>query len=196
MNNLYAIPTEEERQGHEAQFIATLQHLERQGMTNLITWLRTEGFFTSPASTRYHGCYCGGLLMHSIHVYRRLVDANTLLELHTPHEAIAIAALLHDVCKVGAYLGDSKPYHWNRQQPKGHALLSLVRISKFIKLTELEEAMIQYHMGVYGLREFDEKKGEYNLRNRSMAYNWHHHSIVKVMYFCDELASLQEKINE
>ncbi len=173
-----------------------LQSTGREGIDRLISWLEVDGFFTSPGSTKFHGCYAGGLAQHSFNVYELLKEANTKYALGCPEESIVIAALLHDVCKVGAYLGNSKPYSWNRLQPKGHARLSVERIKSYISLTDLEEMMIKYHMGVYGLEEFEPGKGEYTLRNESMANAWYHHPIVKVMYFCDEFATLKEKCDE
>lgn len=172
--------------------IDLLRSTKREGIEGLIEYLVSSDFFTAPASTRYHGCYRGGLAQHSYDVWTMLVMYNLKLDLGVTEETIIIAALLHDVCKIGAYLGTVKPYKWNRSQPKGHALLSLIRITKHIKLTELEELMIKYHMGVYGLVEFDAKKGEYPLRGGAMANAWFHHPIVKVMYFCDELVTLLE----
>lgn len=177
----------------KTKIIKLLTFTNREGIKDLIAYLENEGFFESPASTKYHGCYPGGLAEHSFNVYDLLTLYNSQCRLGIDDETIIIAALLHDVCKVGAYIGDEKPYSWNREQPKGHASLSLERIKKFIILTELEEMMIKFHMGVYGLTEFDEEKGEYPLRGGSMANAWYHHPIVKVMYFCDELATLQEK---
>lgn len=173
---------------------------KRDGMEKLLEYMRTGGFFTSPGSTRFHGCYKGGLAVHSIGVYELLDSFAGLLRLECPADSLIIAPILHDLCKMGAYLGDKKPYTFNRANPKGHAVLSIDRISRFIKLTELEEKMIRYHMGVYGLKEFQDKdkkaKGEYTLRHGGMANAWHHHPIVKVMYFCDELATLEEKADE
>jgi len=167
----------------------------REGIDKLVDYLITDGFFESPASIRYHGCYNGGLADHSYNVYEELKAYNLLFKLECPEESIVIAALLHDVCKIGAYIGDSAPYKGNRSKEKGHALLSIERIKRYIDLTELEEMMILYHMGVYGLVEFDEKSGEYTLRNKSMANAWYHHPIVKVMYFCDEIVTLKEKVS-
>jgi 23S rRNA maturation-related 3'-5' exoribonuclease YhaM len=178
------------------KIIELLTSTNRTGVNALIDWLIEKGFFTSPGSTRFHGCYTGGLAQHSFNVYELLDKANKEYGLECPQESIIIATLLHDVCKVGAYLGNSKPYTWNRSQPKGHAALSLERIKQFIELTDLEEKMIKYHMGVYGLEEFEPGKGEYTLRNESMANAWFHHPIVKVMYFCDEFATLKEKLTE
>ncbi len=192
---------------------------KREGMERLLHYLVGGGFFESPASTRFHGCYKGGLAAHSLQVFEMLADLNVLCQpnagggvgqkaLPVTVDSIAVATLLHDVCKIGAYLGDTMPYTWNRAQPKGHALLSLVRIMGFIKLTPLEEMMITYHMGVYGLNEFfgekDRAKGEYPLRGdhtkskeerygASLANAWYHNPIVKFMYFCDELSTLAER---
>ncbi len=173
-----------------------LRSTKRDGIENLLVYLMNEGFYTSPGSTRFHGCYGGGLVVHSIGVYELLDSFAGLLQLECPADSLIIAPLLHDLCKMGAYLGDRKPYTYNRANPKGHATLSIERISRFIKLTELEEKMIRFHMGVYGLKEFDDKMGEYPLRGGGMANAWHHHPIVKVMYFCDELATLEEKADE
>jgi len=213
--------------------IELLESTKRKGIDKLIKWLENEGFFTAPASTRFHGAYKGGLAKHSLRVWELLDEYHIGLKLHEvaspgqkplsfDFETIKIVALLHDVCKVGAYIPtpDGKnPYKWNRQQPKGHALLSIERIKKFITLEPIEEMMIKYHMGVYGLNEFygegDWQTGEYNLRGdhsqdenmtkeenqaarygASMANAWYHNPIVKIMYFCDELATLGEKANE
>lgn len=176
----------------------------REGMDRLINWLVKDGFFESPASTKYHGCYEGGLAQHSLNVFDRLTVMVAAYGMAVPFESLVIACLLHDVCKVGAYIQKSEDggqsqtseYTWNREQPKGHAELSLKRIKKFIKLTEIEELMIRYHMGVYGLKEFEPGKGEYPLRGGGLANAWHHHPVVKLMYFADELATFGEKASE
>ena len=214
------------------KIVELLQSTERTGIDNMIGWLVTEGFFTAPASSRHRGCYEGGLADHSYLVFQLLgVNANglSLDQVSSPGQKplqfteynLIIAALLHDINKVGAYLGTEKPYKWNKQQPAGHATLSIERITKCIKLTEIEEMMIRYHMGVYGLYEFyeegkwDYKNAEYHLRGdhskdeemtpdeskaarygKSLANAWFHNPIVKVICFCDELATLQEKAKE
>jgi len=215
----------------EEKIRALLESTHREGINCLIGYLVQEGFFTAPASTKFHGCYLGGLANHSFRVYELLLNTKpNILKLDAITNSgqkplpiqpanIIIAALLHDVCKVGAYIGDEKPYKYNKATPKGHALLSIERIKKHIELTELEELMIKYHMGVYGLNEFYEEgswqTGEYPLRGdhskdegmtkeesqkarygKSMANAWYHNPIVKVMYFCDELATLEEKAKD
>jgi hypothetical protein len=76
---------------------------------------------------------------------------------------------------------------------------------------DIEELMIKYHMGVYGLNEFyaedDWQTGEYPIRGdkslskeerrgKSLANAWYHNPICKLMYFCDEIATLEEKAKE
>jgi len=174
--------------------IEILQNTKRDGISNLIEWLCEKGFFTEIASSRGHSSYIGGLADHSYNVYKLLLSMNDEYKLGCPKESIAIAALLHDVCKIGGYVRTQADDGWtyNREAEKGHAKLSICRIKKFIKLTELEELMIKFHMGVYGLDEFEPGKGEYKLRNGGMANTWYHNPIVKIMYFCDELATIKE----
>jgi 23S rRNA maturation-related 3'-5' exoribonuclease YhaM len=186
--------------------IDLLLSVKREGIDNLIDYLCKSDFFEAPASAKYHGACVGGLAKHSLNVYSNLKDFQKRLTLDCPGEGIIIAALLHDVCKIGAYVRTKADDGWtnNRDKEKGHALLSIERIKKHIQLTEIEELMIKYHMGVYGLNEYDEKSGEYPLRGdeskskeerygKSLANAWYHNPIVKIMYFCDELATLQEK---
>ena len=199
------------------KIIELLMGTKRNGVASLLEYLEVGGFFESPASTRFHGAYAGGLADHSLRVYVLLIKLCPINicdaigsgqnPLPLDCDSLVIVGLLHDVCKMGAYLGEEKPYKWNKSQPKGHATLSLERIKKHIELTDLEELMIKYHMGVYGLNEFDEKSGEYPLRGddslskeerrgKSLANAWYHNPIVKVMYFCDELATLEEKAQQ
>ncbi len=204
------------------RIIKLLESTNRNGIDVLVKSLVIEGFFESPASTRFHGCYKGGLAKHSLRVWELLSNKASELKLNIAADSgqkslpfddsnIIIAALLHDVCKIGAYIGDEKPYKYNKANPKGHALLSIERVEKFIELTEIEKMAIKYHMGVYGLNEFykkdDWQTGEYNLRGddtktkeerygNSLANAWYHNPIVKIMYFCDEIATLEEKAAE
>lgn len=184
-----------------------LMSTEREGIDKLLGYLECDGFFTSPASTKFHRCCTGGLMQHSWNVYQTLKEYTEKFRfrqspgqilLPVMRENIIIAGLLHDVCKIGAYIGNSAPYKWNRAQPKGHALLSLVRIAKYIKLEKIEEMMIKFHMGTYGTLEFGSYCSEYPIRGdkslskeerygQSLANAWYHNPIVKLMYFCDEL---------
>jgi len=213
------------------RIIELLRSTGRAGMDDLIDYLDANGFFESPASTRFHGACEGGLAKHSLGVYDmfiKLIPKNIfdiaspgqkpLLPTNIEHTA-AITCLLHDICKVGAYIPtpDGKnPYKWNKQQPKGHALLSVERVKALIELEPIEELMIKFHMGLYGLNEFYKgskwETGEYDLcgdhskdsemtKEQSQEYRygqslknaWFHNPICKIIYFADELETLEDK---
>jgi len=139
--------------------IALLKSTKRDGMDRLIDWLEHNDFFTSPASTKYHGCFEGGLAKHSLGVYGLLLGFTKGMSLdavtspgQNPHilkaENLIIATLLHDVCKVNAYVRTKADDGWtnNKDKEKGHAILSIARIKQFIELDPIEEMMIRYHM--------------------------------------------------
>ena len=82
-------------------FIALCKaYIRRKGITELLDYLETTDFFTAPASTKYHGAYPGGLVEHSLNVYRRLVSKQEDMPAGTENETIIVIALLHDICKV------------------------------------------------------------------------------------------------
>ena len=86
-------------------------NITREGSDKLLSFLLSESsdFFTAPASTRYHGNFEGGLLQHSLNVYDCLCDLlarprmKDMYGISYPAESVAIAALMHDLCKVNFY---------------------------------------------------------------------------------------------
>lgn len=104
------------------RFDNILRETGRRGIENVLFELDKLGFYSAPASTRFHGSYPGGLLKHSLNVYD---EAMMVLELQLrqrsgiehliPVCSIAIAALLHDVCKRPRYIGQrsrNARMHW------------------------------------------------------------------------------------
>lgn len=174
------------------RIIDLLVSTEREGIHELINYLDEAGYFESPASTKHHGVKPGGLAEHSLLVMQKLHKLSDEVGMNLPVNTIKIAALLHDVCKVGQYIPTNNGYIWNKSSPPGHGSLSVSRIKQYIDLTELEEKMILYHMGVYECHEFD-GKGEYPLRGDGLIKAWNDYPAVKLMYICDELATMQEK---
>ena len=153
------------------------ENITRPGSEKLLNYLLSEGsdFFTAPASTRYHGAYEGGLCEHSLHVYDCLKDylertrVKDEFGLNYPDESIAIAALLHDICKVNLYrvsyrnakneqgVWEKVPYYTVEDTiPYGHGEKSVMMITEYIKLTPEEKYCIRWHMG------FTEPKELYN----------------------------------
>ena len=140
------------------------EKITREGADKLLDFLLNgSDFFTAPASTRYHGAHEGGLVEHSLNVYDCLADmAERLKErygIEYTDESIAIAALLHDVCKTNFYktemrnvkkngVWESVPYYTIEDNlPYGHGEKSVYIISGFMRLTREEAFAIRYHMG-------------------------------------------------
>lgn len=144
--------------------------ISREGSSELLAYLCSEScdFFTAPASTRYHGAEVGGLCRHSLNVYECLVDImnrkrmKEVYGIHYSDESIAIAALLHDLCKINFYRVDSRnvkkngtwtvvPYYTiDDTLPYGHGEKSVYIASGFMRLTRDEAFAIRYHMGFSG----------------------------------------------
>ena len=110
------------------------------------------GFFTSPASTKRHGAYKGGLFDHSFCVAKYLVELTEKLSLKWENpRSPYIVGMFHDLCKCGLYsVKEDGGYTFNDVLIiPGHAERSLILLQKFIDLTDEEIACIRWHMGAY-----------------------------------------------
>ncbi len=144
-------------------------NVKREGASKLKEYLLSSNFFTTPASTKYHCAYEGGLCEHSVNVYNRLLnnvkshygeDFSKFISLET----ITIVSLLHDLCKIDFYKIDyknvkengvwvQKPYYTKDEQlPYGHGEKSVYIISGFMRLTREEAVAINWHMGGFDAR--------------------------------------------
>lgn len=176
-------------------------NIKREGIEDLLNYLNETDFFISPASTRYHGDYAGGLVEHSINVYYSLVDELQFIygadwsKKYTP-ETVAIVSLFHDLCKIGRYKpgirnvkdpvtgkwGEVSVYQYNNDYvAMGHGAKSMYIVSKFIKITEDEAAAIFYHMGAYDL-------GNYNTVN-DLSNNFARNTLAFALHRADMLAT-------
>lgn len=72
-----------------------------------------------------------------------------------PFDSVVICALLHDLCKIGAYKQTASGYV-SVKGIKGHATLSIARIKEHIQLTDEEDDIIRYHMGLFGIFTYHE----------------------------------------
>lgn len=138
-------------------------HVQRPGVDKLVEWLCAGDFFTAPASTRYHEAFEGGLALHSLNVLHHLVRLNEHYNTGFSMETMTIAALFHDVCKIGCYkvstrnVKDESTGVW-RKEPfykfeedfkfGGHGSKSVYLLRNFIDLTPDEAVAINCHMGV------------------------------------------------
>ena len=158
------------------EFERLLFSTKRPGIEKLVDYIRKTDFYTAPASTKYHGCHEGGLLEHSLNVYKCLMakkNSETWREVfqNITDENIIITALLHDLCKTNFYVVEMKNkkvysetgtkmdsngrYDWvsvpgysiEDKNPMGHGEKSVIMIMNFIKLVANETYGILFHMG-------------------------------------------------
>lgn len=168
-----------------------LMKTEREGMKELLEYMEQSTFFVSPGSTKYHGNYEGGLLDHCTNLYTLFWSMCNKHNLKVGKDTMLICAFCHDLCKAGAYIIDGKIIRWNKNHPKGHAVLSLERTQKFIKLSDDEIGIIRYHMGPYGTTDFY-PYGEYTLSD--LTDYWNKNKLSKLFYFCDDtVATFRDK---
>lgn len=91
------------------RFEELMSKVNREGIDNLMTYIRNSDFYTAPASTRFHLACPGGLLQHSLNVYDCLMAKKNqyiwhhYLEEYVGDESITIISLMHDLCKADTY---------------------------------------------------------------------------------------------
>jgi len=147
-----------------------LRETKREGIEDLIIALDKGGFYKAPSSTKFHLCKKGGLAIHSYNVYKLAKGVKSGLESDVPDESITIAALLHDVGKMGGHgkalyipnilkagnQSEKEPYKTNGELAYiDHAIRSAIIVSEYIQLTEEEEFAIIYHNGLYNKVGYD-----------------------------------------
>ena len=152
------MPMEEHRQ----EFLGLCEkYLTRNGNAELLNWLKASDFFVAPASTRYHGSHEGGLVEHSLNVYRCLLEElnNTQLKNDYTDETVALVSLFHDVCKANYYKKGTRNVKENGQWvtkdifeidekfPCGHGEKSVIILQNFVQLSADEIYAIRAHMG-------------------------------------------------
>ena len=131
---------------------------------DFLKWLAENGFFTAPASTKYHGNYEGGLFDHSFIVMNLLVELSAANGLKWKRPASPfLVGMFHDLCKIDQYridnstpytVGEPTRYEYNpNTMYKGHGDKSIILLSQFTTLTDEETACIRYHMGAFTEKE-------------------------------------------
>jgi len=169
------------------KILSLLELITRPGIEKLTTKLIESDYFEAPASTKWHRAHKHGLAEHSYNVYVLFKEMLKKFNISIPEESIILIALLHDVCKINAYIFKEDKIFWNIAHATGHSRLSIKLIEQFIDLTELEKNCILYHMSFYGTSEFDSFRAEYTLRELSEGFN--NNKIAKLFAFCDDMES-------
>lgn len=142
---------------------------------DFVDWLMDEGFFTAPASTKWHGAYEGGLFDHCFEVTESLVNFTDKMGLTWEHPRSPwIVGMFHDLCKIDSYekvvdhagvqmmgsdevKGETAHFIWNEgsQLFPGHGDKSVMLLSRWLQPTEEEILCIRYHMGAYETKDWD-----------------------------------------
>lgn len=161
------------------RFIDLLRATGRENIEYIIEDLDSWGFFEAPASAQGHYAYPGGLVDHSLGVYDAAMNTREWLIKNRPDlegqldpASIAIAALLHDVCKADFYnrvrkkkkneIGiyeEVETYEIHDENfPVGHGEKSvIVLLQSGLDLTDDEIYAIRWHMGPWNLSRDDER---------------------------------------
>lgn len=145
----------------ETKFYSLLKETSREGIDDVIEWLKSEHAEKCPASTKpeRHGAYEGGWMQHSYNAYVLFKEKNKRFDLGLEETTLRLVGLLHDACKVGSYvenklkngnLSDKQPYKYETNLPMGHGEKSVYQLVKHgLKLSDNEALLIRWHMGPY-----------------------------------------------
>lgn len=162
--------------GLQEEFESTVRGcVKRDGVEDLLGWLRDSDFYSAPASTRHHGAHEGGLVEHSLAVYRRMVWLEDALGDEVDPESAAICSLFHDLCKVGCYKTELRwrkdaqdrweqypTYRFDEDYPfGGHGSKSVYLVQYFMRLRPEEAAAINSHMGAYERTDYGNPSSVY-----------------------------------
>lgn len=151
-------------------FEKLLQSTGREGVHEVIEFLRKTDFYTAPASSKFHSNYKNGLLDHSLVVYVLADKYKDLVLSEKPElsdkisdDRIIITSLLHDVCKSCMYIPakrwkkdssnnwiEYQGYEINDTFPIGHGEKSVIMLQNIGLVMNPDEMLaIRYHMGFF-----------------------------------------------
>ena len=173
-------------QANKDRFCEILRRPGRAGVETVLAELDQLGFFSAPASTRFHLAEEGGLCQHSLNVYDEAMLVKVLqcrlrpnLEPKLNDVSVAVAALLHDVCKAEVYKTEIKHRKVNGKWedylgyvpdysalPLGHGEKSVIRLLRWgFELTDEEMMAIRWHMHAWSLSDSPEDGANFNKAN-------------------------------
>ncbi|MFT9057146.1 MAG: HD domain-containing protein [Ethanoligenens sp.] len=190
-----SIPTmdPEQHTQRKEEFVSLLRDTNRAGMEDLLTWLETgTDFYSAPASTQFHGAFEGGLLVHSLSVYKYLRNFTKALA-DINEDSLIIMGLLHDLCKVNFFTKtvrnikipgerrweEQESYAIDDQLPMGHGEKSVYLAMKYIPLTDEEALAIRWHMG-----GFDDAARAY-AGGKAQSTAFHAHPVAAALNIAD-----------
>lgn len=172
-----------------------------------LKWMNEHEFFSSPASTKFHGNFQGGLAVHSLMVanqalklapavFEDWMKSKVAGQFSFSAEDIFVASIAHDFCKAGFYSTSFKntkdifgnwkktPYYTVKSETRalGHGnesvLLLLESMPSYLKKRPVLEA-ISRHMGFSDLTDTERMNYSNFLQN----------PLVILIQFADQTAS-------
>ena len=152
----------------EKRFREILGSVGREGTEEFLDYLKCNNFFTAPGSVSHHSNWKGGLVSHSLKVYdyammyrEEMLSEDPTLESELDPNSIAVASLLHDICKMDEYKikADGSPAHRKSFAPCGvHGDKSVIlAMLHGYKLEGDEIVAIRWHMGSKHIKDHKEK---------------------------------------
>lgn len=210
--------TPEERKEMMETVCSLLRSIKRPGadIEGLINKLKESDFETAPASTKYHNCFIGGLLDHSLNVYYNLESLvrNKQLEDIIPKDSIIICGLLHDISKINFYergFRNKKVYSqdgskwddlgrfdwvseecWNVRPEKdrfiygNHEETSEFMVRQYIPLKVAESVAILNHHAGQG----------HDSTNMNISGLFHRYPLANLLHVADMIATFTDENNE
>lgn len=148
------------------EFYNLLQLTQRISIDNVLEQLEEIEFFKAPASRKDHLNYEGGLMEHSLNVYRvATMLAKDLQQLRPDiqfrEDSIIITSLLHDICKATRYKKKANGEYRKKitDLPVGHGEKSVIMLLQWgLPLTPEEILAIRWHMGPWQLPLHNEEQ--------------------------------------
>ena len=160
---------------NKERFCKILRDTGRENMDYVLDDLEALGFFEQPASVKNHYNFPGGLVEHSLKVYdmavalrKSIIELRPDMEAQLPMESVAIATLLHDVCKADIYrkvqrarkneIGMFEKFDEYQVDysnfPVGHGEKSVIMLlRRGLDLEDAEILAIRWHMGPWELAQ-------------------------------------------
>lgn len=166
-------------------------------LDNMLKWIHNTDFYSTPASTRFHGAYREGLLEHTLIVAQKAIELSNIptFKFKVNIEDAVLIALVHDWCKIGLYesylkniknpdtgIWEQKEAYKVADNPMscyGHGVSSLILAQKFFKLSTEEALAIRWHMGEYNVA--DNEMNDLHQANET-------YPLVQLIQFADRLS--------
>jgi HD superfamily phosphohydrolase YqeK len=192
------------KEENKQRFVKLLKDTQRENIDYVIEDLENLGFFEAPASVNNHHNHPGGLVEHSLNVYDAAMELRSSIiklrpdtEAELRPDAIAITALLHDVCKADLYrvikrarkneIGMYEKFDEYAVDytnfPVGHGEKSVIMLLRSgLDLEDDEILAIRWHMGPWEVISSIDQERNYRSAQKASA-------LVPLIHTADSLAA-------